>query len=167
MDRLPQRDDLIYKEIEEFQDYELTNCIAYEMMIRTDNDYHVVSNKSYVYKIDKIKLSDINLFGFQNLLQVVEKLYPKYIEDTKERAFDIFFKNSLFKQKEITDYLNEKDFENENLKEIYRQDFNQGKKFYTNNILDDLEYFIEYYLNNDDEFFNNIYSYIIRAMFIR
>lgn len=157
MYKLPQRDDLIYKEIEEFQDYELTNCVAYEMMIRTDNDYHVVSNKSYVYKIDKIKLSDINLFGFQNLLQVVEKLYPKYIEDTKERAFDIFFRNSLFKQKEITGYLNEKDFENENLKEIYRQDFNQGKRFYTNNILDDLEYFIEYYLNNDDEFFNNIY----------
>ncbi|KLD97649.1 hypothetical protein [Aliarcobacter butzleri] len=157
MDKLPQRDDLIYKEIEKFQDYELTNCVAYEMMIRTDKDYHVVSNKSYVYKIDKIKLSDINLFGFQNLSQVVEKLYPKYIEDTKERAFDIFFKNSLFKQKEITDYLNEKDFENENLKEIYRQDFNQGKKFYTNNILNDLEYFIEYYLNNDDEFFNNIY----------
>ncbi|MEV9498572.1 hypothetical protein [Aliarcobacter butzleri] len=157
MDKLPQRDDLIYKEIEKFQDYELTNCIAYEMMIRTDKDYQVVSNKSYVYKIDKIKLSDINLFGFQNLLQVVEKLYPKYIEDTKERAFDIFFKNSLFKQKEITDYLNEKDFENENLKGIYRQDFNQGKKFYTNNILNDLEYFIEYYLNNDDEFFNNIY----------
>ena len=157
MDKLPQRSDLIYKEIEEFQDYELTNCIAYEMMIRTDNNYHLVSNKSYVYKIDKIKLSDINLFGFQNLLQVVEKLYPKYIEDTKERAFDIFFRNSLFKQKEITGYLNEKDFENENLKEIYRQGFNQGKRFYTNNILDDLEYFIEYYLNNDDEFFNNIY----------
>jgi hypothetical protein len=157
MHKLPQRDDLIYKEIEEFQEYELTNCIAYEMMIRTDNDYYVVSNKSYVYKIDKIKLSDINLFGFQNLLQVVEKLYPKYIEDTKERAFDIFFRTSLLKQKEITGYSNEKDFENENLKEIYRQDFNQGTRFYTNNILDDLEYFIEYYLNNDDEFFNNIY----------
>ena len=34
MDKLPQRSDLIYKEIEEFQDYELTNCIAFEMMIR-------------------------------------------------------------------------------------------------------------------------------------
>ena len=59
---------------------------------------------------------------------MVEKLYPKYIENTKERAFDIFFRNSLFKQKEITGYLDEKDFENENLKEIYRQGFNQGKK---------------------------------------
>lgn len=34
MKKLPQRHDLIYKEIEEFQDYELTNCIAYEMAIR-------------------------------------------------------------------------------------------------------------------------------------
>ncbi|MBF7065003.1 hypothetical protein [Aliarcobacter butzleri] len=34
MDELLQRDDLIYKEIEEFEDYELTDCIAYEMMIR-------------------------------------------------------------------------------------------------------------------------------------
>lgn len=34
MDKLPQRDDLIYKEIEEFEDYELTNCVAYEMAIR-------------------------------------------------------------------------------------------------------------------------------------
>ena len=34
MDNLPQRDDSNYKEIEEFQDYELTNCIAYEMAIR-------------------------------------------------------------------------------------------------------------------------------------
>lgn len=34
MDKLPQRDDLIYKEIQKFQNYELTNCIAYEMAIR-------------------------------------------------------------------------------------------------------------------------------------
>jgi hypothetical protein len=35
MDKLPQRDDPIYEEIEKFQDYELTECIAYEMAIRT------------------------------------------------------------------------------------------------------------------------------------
>ena len=40
MDKLPQRDDLIYKEIEEFQDYELTNCVAYEMAIRSQ-DLHI------------------------------------------------------------------------------------------------------------------------------
>ncbi|MFX4230160.1 hypothetical protein ACOL3I_01550 [Aliarcobacter butzleri] len=37
MDKLPQRDDLIYKEIEEFEDYELTDCVAYEMAIRNKN----------------------------------------------------------------------------------------------------------------------------------
>lgn len=37
MDELPQRDDLIYKEIEEFEDYELTDCVAYEMAIRNKN----------------------------------------------------------------------------------------------------------------------------------
>ncbi|MCT7545410.1 hypothetical protein N5T80_03655 [Aliarcobacter cryaerophilus] len=32
--KLPKRSDLIYKEIEEFEDYEYSNCIAYEMCIR-------------------------------------------------------------------------------------------------------------------------------------
>ena len=35
MDNLPKRDDDIYLEIEKFEDYELTECIAYEMAIRT------------------------------------------------------------------------------------------------------------------------------------
>jgi len=35
MNNLPKRDDNIYKEIEQFQDYELTECVAYEMAIRT------------------------------------------------------------------------------------------------------------------------------------
>ncbi|MDN5042536.1 hypothetical protein O8C80_04200 [Aliarcobacter butzleri] len=44
MDKLPQRDDLIYKEIEEFQDYELTNCVAYEMAIR-NKDINALVNE--------------------------------------------------------------------------------------------------------------------------
>jgi len=32
---LPKRTDLIYKQIENFEDYEFTYCIAYEMAIRT------------------------------------------------------------------------------------------------------------------------------------
>ncbi len=32
--KLPKRSNLIYKEIEEFEDYEYSNCIAYEMAIR-------------------------------------------------------------------------------------------------------------------------------------
>lgn len=76
MDKLPQRDDLIYKEIEEFQDYELTNCIAYEMVIRSqDCTYSLelinadvisgidlnntnISNSDKNYLLDFIELSD-------------------------------------------------------------------------------------------------------------
>jgi hypothetical protein len=31
MEQLPKRIDTIYQEIEAFEDYEFTNCIAYEM----------------------------------------------------------------------------------------------------------------------------------------
>ena len=33
--KIPKRDDKCYREIEKFEEYELTNCIAYEMVIRT------------------------------------------------------------------------------------------------------------------------------------
>ena len=54
MDRLPQRDDLIYKEIEEFQDYELTNCIAYEMAVRNTESNKIIRK---LKKIKKIRIS--------------------------------------------------------------------------------------------------------------
>ncbi len=37
MSDLPKRDDPIYQEIESFEDYELTQCVAYEMAIRNKN----------------------------------------------------------------------------------------------------------------------------------
>lgn len=63
MEKLPQRDDLIYKEIEEFQDYELTNCIAYEMAIR---------NKEAAKKLV--------------ILKRIETLKYKIIEKTRART---------------------------------------------------------------------------------
>jgi len=50
MEKLPQRDDLIYKEIEEFQDYELTECIAYEMAMRTSlvKEYLTLTHKNMI-----------------------------------------------------------------------------------------------------------------------
>jgi hypothetical protein len=53
MDTLPQRDDLIYKEIEEFQDYELTNCIAYEMAIRNNKNFEKIDNVIKFYEENK------------------------------------------------------------------------------------------------------------------
>jgi hypothetical protein len=67
MDKLPQRSDLIYKEIEEFQDYELTNCIAYEMMIRNpgflkDREYLKIELIS-LYHQDKITKDELWKFS--------------------------------------------------------------------------------------------------------
>jgi hypothetical protein len=53
MDTLPQRDDLIYKEIEEFQDYELTNCVAYEMAIRNNKNFEKIDNVIRFYEENK------------------------------------------------------------------------------------------------------------------
>jgi len=52
------RDDAIYKEIEEFKDYELTQCIAYEMMIRNDefkkDRLNIIEDvKPFMLKIDE------------------------------------------------------------------------------------------------------------------
>ena len=74
MDRLPERDDLIYKEIEEFKDYELTNCIAYEMAIRNE------------YIVSKIKL--FNMFYYEDFKLVLTELKNKYYL-SKEIIFEI------------------------------------------------------------------------------
>lgn len=101
MDKLPQRDDLIYKEIEEFQDYELTNCIAYEMAIRSqDCTYSIevinpdvisgidlnntnISDSDKNYLLDVIELSDYikifsnnksNKLNFIEFLQMDEQI---------------------------------------------------------------------------------------------
>ena len=43
--KLPKRKDPIYKEIEEFKDYEFTNCIAYEMAIRNKQVIKIFNNE--------------------------------------------------------------------------------------------------------------------------
>ena len=50
--KLPKRSDLIYKEIEEFEDYEFTNCIAYEMAIRNKEVQKVIIDFDKCISID-------------------------------------------------------------------------------------------------------------------
>ena len=55
----PKREDLIYKEIENFEDYELTQCIAYEMAIRNKEVRKLLNqyeNKPTPKDIRKIKV---------------------------------------------------------------------------------------------------------------
>ena len=42
MESLPKRSDDIYKEIESFEEYELTQCVAYEMAIRNDDNLKAI-----------------------------------------------------------------------------------------------------------------------------
>lgn len=89
MDRLPQRDDLIYKEIEEFQDYELTNCIAYEMAIRNENISALVNKylkKRFVFSYTEEKNDDIELlknYGFTLETMLMTKILKILKEDIK------------------------------------------------------------------------------------
>ena len=73
MKELPKRSDLIYKEIEEFKDYEYTNCIAYEMAMRNEE----IINK-------------INLFNtaFPNIKEIINKI-------NKTNLFNTTFPNNL------------------------------------------------------------------------
>ena len=54
MNKLPSRSDEIYKEIESFEDYEFSNNIAYEMMIRNSDfikDRYVLTVKCVTFRI--------------------------------------------------------------------------------------------------------------------
>jgi hypothetical protein len=103
MDRLPQRDDLIYKEIEEFQDYELTNCVAYEMMIRNNefekkyeelNYYYnnikiILQQFMKKYNLDKLRLNEI-------IESDIEKIVNFRTEVLENKRKEIYLKFGMY-----------------------------------------------------------------------
>lgn len=78
MERLPKRDDEIYKEIEDFEEYELTQCVAYEMAIRNDG------NLKHIQKIAKDYddyLRDKNdCFKLDNTLSLSDKGIKEHLK---------------------------------------------------------------------------------------
>jgi len=65
--KLPKRDDDIYKEIEAFEDYEYTNCIAFEMAIR-NKEVKKLLDKSHLFReVEKAEEDAINIY-FDNIL---------------------------------------------------------------------------------------------------
>ncbi|MEV9545544.1 hypothetical protein [Aliarcobacter butzleri] len=84
MDKLPQRDDLIYKEIEEFQDYELTNCVAYEMAIRNKD---AVKKITILKKINTLKYKIIEKIRVRtNNYYSSYRKYPIILKDIMEEV---------------------------------------------------------------------------------
>ena len=74
---LPKIYDKIYKEIERFPDYEYDNCIAYEMLIRTQEYLHATtkSTNEKIMILDKLGLDfeEANHIGFQKMNLVYKK----------------------------------------------------------------------------------------------
>jgi hypothetical protein len=138
MDSLPKRSDDIYKEIESFEDYELTQCVAYEMAIRNDDENFSMIPLWELEKTSNYELSDIDLYGYFSLADKVTSFYPTYIEETKKNAFNLF--------KEQPDF---KHFDEKMLETL----FQQSKKYWFNKIANNLEYFIEKFLMNENKEF--------------
>ena len=59
MENLPKRNDAIYKEIESFEEYELTQCVVYEMAARNKNNLKSIDDVVQFYKQNK-KYIDLN-----------------------------------------------------------------------------------------------------------
>jgi|GEM_PF-4220081 len=124
MDKLPQRDDLIYKEIEEFQEYELTNCIAYEMAIRNTElkellkeivQYPLYEFSPYEDKYVELdeKLGKNYFINFK-IRKHIEKSYEEYLKKYHKEFYERqeyiqimkAFKNKEF-EKHIIDNITE------------------------------------------------------------
>jgi len=58
MNKLPSRSDEIYKEIESFEDYELSQCVAYEMAIRNEDNLKVIDDIVDLYLNNNEKLNE-------------------------------------------------------------------------------------------------------------
>lgn len=116
MNKLPQRSDLIYKEIEEFQDYELTNCIAYEMAIRNEELKELLKEiiqyplyEFSPYEDKHIKLDEKlekNYFINFKIRKHIEKSYEEYLKKYHKEFYErqeyikimIAFENKKFEK---------------------------------------------------------------------
>ncbi|MFK5936818.1 MAG: hypothetical protein QM497_00330 [Sulfurimonas sp.] len=99
---LPQRSDAIYKEIESFEDYELTQCIVYEMAIRNSENQKKINiiqeyyydNKERIFQMKRIRtIGAISTFSdefeiIKDLIRDVDCLFYKF-EDKRFKVYDI------------------------------------------------------------------------------
>lgn len=104
MKNLPKRSDPIYKEIEGFADYELTQCIAYEMAKRSNKNSRPQIEPRYRYK-EKHK----DLTKFKNGRNILTEAIPR-VGYTIERK--ISFKDNNY------NHINEYDLECETITDI-------------------------------------------------
>ncbi len=100
MKKLPKRTDDIYREIEQFKDYEYTNCIAYEMAIRSKEVELIIK------ELDSVLTNNMQL-----LLKWNDFLFDKYAIDADflKKIYDIMDKIEVLLDQTNIDYM---DYEN-------------------------------------------------------
>ena len=110
----PKRSDEIYKEIENFKDYELTQCVAYEMAIRNEDNLKKINfleeyyndNKKEIFAFTKVKESILykekyskEFLKVENLIQDIDFL--SYVYDDKRFSIGYILKEvSIHKKKQ-------------------------------------------------------------------
>lgn len=89
---LPIRADPMYEEIENFEDYELTQCVAYEMAIRNDDNIKAIDdvieyynkNKEHLYKGNEYTETFLHIIDLISDIEIVdirrEEPYYKYMK---------------------------------------------------------------------------------------
>lgn len=108
MDNLPKRDDPIYKEIESFEKYELTPCIAYEMAIRNEKVKKILDQIARAPLHDD-KMIQVLMDNWDNDPKLQKMPKPGLIPFNKEKDKLINeLKNNYF-----VDYYNDRPLEQE------------------------------------------------------
>lgn len=72
--KLPKRSDSIYEEIEQFKDYEFTNCIAYEMAIRNEEVKNIKKQINDLFENKEID----NQIKYNEIVKLNNKLLFEY-----------------------------------------------------------------------------------------
>ena len=101
------RSDRIYKEIESFEDYELTNCIAYEMAIRNDEIIKFLKKRRQLEKKTKFTEDELlNLIDDKKLISYGFR-YPNLFYLMKRyNKNKVFFNRYEILGQQITRYIN-------------------------------------------------------------
>jgi hypothetical protein len=91
MANLPKRKDSIYEEIEKFENYELTPCIAYEMAIRNQE---VIDLLHDINRLDKFKdeamfrkvSNDEEFLRSMTYSKMIEKDHKKFLDEIENNS---------------------------------------------------------------------------------
>lgn len=172
IDNLPKRTDTIYKEIESFEDYEYTNCIAYEMMIRdvsyinkvktTINEIYSLNLKlNYYTDIYNKKMSGSIILNDKDVEEVIQCINDVQ-NDIKGKYLNISIDNDDFEQLKFLVNIpfftqNQKYFLEEVIDNLIREV--NGKRGYCNPIdIYEEDYTLEEYNQSMEDYLDNEYT---------